>query len=217
MLLRFLTWKLPPAMRILQMAGPALKRCNVGAYNCSAAPTVDLFSFAELLYILMQGSGAGFSVEKSNVDKLPVIHYQDPRISPFLCVIPDSTEGWCDALRVGLDAWFNGHDVTFDYSHIRAAGERLKTKGGRASGPEPLKLLLEFTRDIILSRQGSKLRTIDVHDINCMIGQIVQVGGVRRAAEIGLFDADDLDMLHCKDWPGVDNNKQRYMANNSAV
>lgn len=205
------------AMRVLQMAGPALKRCHVGVYNCSYAPADCLFSFAELLYILMQGTGGGFSVTRSDVSKLPTIKLQDPNVEVPTIVIPDSTEGWCNALYAGLQSWFDGHDVTFDYSAIRPAGARLKTKGGRASGPDPLRHLLEFTREKVFARQGFQLRTIDVHDINCMIGQIVQVGGVRRAAEISLFDASDPEMLHCKDWPAVDSNRQRYMANNSAI
>jgi len=206
-----------PAMRVLQMAGPALKRCNVGAYNCSAALTDSLFGFAELLYILMQGTGGGPAVPKVSVDSLPVIEHQ---IKDSVCdsyIIGDSTEGWCDALHIGLNTWYEGRDIIFDYSQVRPSGSRLKTKGGRSSGPEPLRMLLDFTREKVLSRQGGKLTTLDAHDINCMIGQIVQVGGVRRAALIALFDYDDKEMSLCKQYPEVQDHLQRYMSNNSAI
>ena len=216
-----------PSMRTLQMAGPALERCNVGVYNCAYVALDSLKAFSELLYVLMQGTGAGFSVEYEVVENLPRIKRQRPGMVP-VHVIPDSTEGWCDALAAGLSAWHAGRDITFDYSHIRPAGTVLRTKGGRASGPEPLKRLLSFVRDKVLSRQGACLMSIDAHDIATMCGDIVQVGGVRRAALISLSDLNDMDMRRAKD-PSelffVDptdgqtkaSRPYRFMANNSAV
>ena len=141
-----------PAMRVIQMAGPALDRCNVGVYNCSYLTISDIKSFSELLYILMQGTGAGFSVELQYVNQLPAVRRQAGK-PPKKMTVVDDTEGWCDALDSGLRAWFNGEDLEFDYSSIRPAGTRLKTKGGRASGPGPLMELMSFARNLILSRQ----------------------------------------------------------------
>lgn len=205
-----------PSMRILQMAGPALVRCEVGAYNCAYLPIDSIFAFCELLYILMQGSGVGFSVESEYVEELPRIKRQK-NASMFTHSIPDTTEGWCEALRIGLTCWFDGVDLAFDYSQIRAKGTPLKTKGGRASGPEPLKQLLAFARSRVLARQGKFLTSLDCHDIATMCGQIVQVGGVRRAAEISLSDLDDMDMRNAKAGAFWMNAPQRAMANNSAV
>lgn len=204
------------AMRVLQMAGPALNRCNIGVYNCSYAPIIDTYSFAELLYVLMQGTGAGFSIESDYVDQLPKIKKQKNK-GKEKYKIPDSTEGWCDALKYGLDAWFAGDDVEFDYSAIRPKGSRLKTKGGRASGPEPLRELLTFARNLLLSKQGQRLEDVDVHDLCCMIGRIVQVGGVRRAAEISLSDLDSTKMREAKSGNWYQRHQYREQANNSAV
>lgn len=210
-------FKASPAMRVVQMAGPALERCHVGAYNCAAHPIVDLFAFAELLYILMQGSGNGFSVESDFISRLPRVKKQKKRRKVVQHAIPDNTEGWCDALHFGLKTWFAGGDVEFDYSLIRKKGTKLKTKGGRASGPEPLKELLTFVREVVLGSQGRRLTDLEVHDVCCMIGRIVQVGGVRRAACISLSDIGSVAMRECKhgEWWNVA--KQRSMANNSAV
>ena len=152
-------------MRVIQMAGPALDRCNVGVYNCSYLTISDIKSFSELLYILMQGTGAGFSVELQYVNQLPPVRRQAGK-PPKKMTVVDDTEGWCDALDSGLRAWFNGEDLEFDYSSIRPAGTRLKTKGGRASGPGPLMELMSFARNLILSRQGQSLT-----DIDCQIGR----------------------------------------------
>ena len=205
-----------PAMRVIQMAGPALDRCNVGVYNCSYLTISDTKSFSELLYILMQGTGAGFSVERQYVDQLPPVRRQTGK-APKKWVIIDDTEGWCDALTAGIEAWFNGEDVEFDYSKIRPSGTRLKTKGGRASGPGPLMELMSFARNLILSRQGQSLTDIDCHDLACKVGKIVQVGGVRRASEISLSDLNSIEMRNAKAGAWWTNNLQRTMANNSAV
>jgi ribonucleoside-triphosphate reductase len=211
------TTRAMPSMRLMQMAGPAAERCNVCVFNCSYLPIDSIQSFAELLYILMQGTGAGYSVELEYVDKLPRIKKQKSKLECHRYIIEDSTEGWCEAFKFGLTSWFNGEDVLFDYSLIREQGARLNTKGGRASGPEPLRALLDFSRDRILAKQGQRLASIDVHDICCMAGQIVQVGGVRRAAEISLSDLDDLEMRDAKKGQFWNYAPQRSMANNSAV
>lgn len=205
-----------PSMRVIQMAGPALNRCNVGAYNCAYLPIDSWDAFGELLYILMQGTGAGFSVEVDYVDRLPRIRRQKGN-PPSKYTVPDSTEGWCFALTHGLKTWAAGDDIEFDFSRIRPQGTVLKTKGGRASGPDPLRQLLEFTRHKLLAAQGRRLDPIDAHDIACFCGQIVQVGGVRRAALISLSDLDDRDMREAKDGQFWLNNVQRAMANNSVV
>jgi ribonucleoside-triphosphate reductase len=205
-----------PAMRVVQMAGPALERCHVGVYNCAYHPIEDLQGFCELLYILMQGTGAAFSVEYDYIGDLPRIKKQK-KVPASVYVIEDSTEGWCNALDTGLRAWFSGTDVEFQYHQIRPAGTRLKTKGGRASGPEPLKTLLDYTRKLILGKQGRFLADIDVHDICCMVGKIVQVGGVRRASCLSLSDLDSQTMRHAKSGRWWESNSQRSMANNSSA
>lgn len=206
-----------PSMRVVQMAGPALERCNVGVYNCSYLPLKDWRAFGELLYILMQGTGVGFSVEKQYVDQLPVIQPQKPNQVKTTISIMDTTDGWCDALLVGLDTWAKGEDVQFDYSLIRPYGAPLSIKGGRASGPEPLRQLLDFARTMMLRHQGRKLSSINVHDLACFCGSIVQVGGVRRAAEISLSDLDDHKMRGAKQGQFWLHTPERAMANNSAV
>ena len=208
--------KASPAMRVIQMAGPPLDRCNVGVFNCSYLPITDLFSFVELLYILMQGTGAGFSVESQNIEHLPRIKRQKNG-APTTHVIEDSTEGWCDALKLGLETWVEGGDVTFNFDKIRPAGAKLKTKGGRSCGPDPLKDLLKFARDLILKRQGKYLTELDCHDLACMVGKIVQVGGVRRAALISLSDLNSAEMREAKSGAWWQNHVYRSMANNSAV
>lgn len=212
-----------PALRILQMAGPPLERCNVGAYNCAYLPISDLRAFSEMLYILMQGTGCGFSVEKKYVNQLPAINNpttadQNKSGEKIRWVIKDSTEGWCDALYSGMLLMFSGKRVEFDYSLIRPSGAVLKTKGGTASGPEPLKELLDFIAKIIQSKPNNhKLTELDCHDICCKIGSIVQVGGVRRASEISLSDLNNIEMRYAKHGDWFEWAPWRAMANNSAV
>lgn len=205
-----------PSMRMMQMAGPAARRCQVSIFNCAFNGLNSIDAFVETLYVLMQGTGCGFSVESDFIEDLPKIKKQKGE-QPAQFKVEDSTEGWCEALRAGLTAWFSGEDVVFDFSAVRPAGARLKTKGGRASGPGPLKELLDFARSTILSRQGRRLRSIDAHDIACMIGKIVQVGGVRRAAMISYSDLDDDLMRHAKDGAMWWETTPRAMSNNSAV
>jgi ribonucleoside-diphosphate reductase alpha chain len=205
-----------PSMRLLAMAGPAARRNNIALYNCSYMPVNSIDSFVEALIISMSGCGVGFSVERQYVEEFPRIARQSGKPAATH-VVADSSEGWADAVRVGLTAWFKGEDVRFDYSQVRPAGAPLRVKGGRASGPEPLRKMLEFSRSRILSRQGGFLRPLDAHDMMCAVGDAAVSGGVRRTAMISLFDYDDLEMLHCKDGDFWRNNSHRWNANNSAV
>ncbi len=211
-----LEMKVMPSMRLLAMAGPAARRNNISLYNCSYMPVDSLDSFVEALIISMSGCGVGYSVEAEYIEKLPRIRRQKNN-PPLQYVVEDSTEGWADALRAGLEAWFNGEDIHFNYQLIRPAGSVLRVKGGRASGPEPLRTMLDFARTRILARQGSTLRPLDAHDIMCAVGAAAVSGGVRRTAMIALFDYDDQEMLHCKDGDFWKKNNQRWNANNSTV
>jgi ribonucleoside-diphosphate reductase alpha chain len=205
-----------PSMRLLAMAGPAARRNNITIYNCSYMPVESIDAFVEALIISMSGCGVGFSVENRYVENFPRIRRQS-NAAPKTFVIEDSSEGWAAALRLGLQTWFDGGDIHFDYSLLRPAGAPLKTKGGRASGPEPLRKMLEFTRGRVLGRQGSFLHPIDAHDIMCAVGNAAVSGGVRRTAMISLFDWDDAEMHHCKNGDFEHENNQRWNANNSAV
>ena len=205
-----------PSMRLLAMAGAPARRDNTSIYNCSYLPVESIDSFAEALLISMAGCGVGFSVESRYVDNFPRVQRQ--RAGALLQhTVEDSAQGWATAVRLGLQAWFEGGDVDFDFSYIRAAGAPLRTKGGRASGPAPLRSMLEFARSRILARQGMHLRSIDAHDIMCMVGNAAVSGGVRRTAMISLFDYDDLEMRLCKSGDFEHDNSQRWNANNSAV
>ncbi len=211
-----LTQKVMPSMRLFWSAGKACRATNVTAYNCSFIAPTKLRDFGEIMYLLMCGTGVGFSVESQTAQQLPIIARQTGKKLPTH-VIEDSKEGWGDALVLGLETWYSGKDIDFDFSKIRPAGARLKTMGGRASGPEPLRSLLEFARERILARQGKRLRNIDVHDIICKIGECVVAGGVRRSALISLSDLDDPEMRQAKFGQFWLTNPQRAMANNSAV
>lgn len=205
-----------PSMRLLQFAGKAAEKTNVCAYNCSFIAPSALQDFGEIMYILMCGTGAGFSVESQNVQALPQIKNQTGKMLPIF-VVPDSKEGWADALVHGMKTWYDGKDVKFDFSLLRPAGARLKIMGGRSSGPEPLRLLLDFARAKILKKQGRRLSNLDVHDIICKIGEAVVVGGVRRSALISLSDLDDQEMRDSKKGQFYILEPQRSIANNSAV
>lgn len=211
-----LEMKVMPSMRLLAMAGPAAKRNNIAIYNCSYLPVDSIDSFVEALIISMSGCGVGYSVERQYVEQMPRIQRQTGIKRPKH-IVADTSEGWADALRTGLQTWFEGEDVEFDYAEVRPAGAPLKTKGGRASGPEPLRQMLNFARERILSRQGGFMTSLDAHDIMCAVGGAAVSGGVRRTAMISLFDYDDKEMRHCKDGDFWVNNSQRWNANNSAV
>ncbi|RRR67459.1 MAG: hypothetical protein EI684_18935 [Candidatus Viridilinea halotolerans] len=205
-----------PSMRLLAMAGPAARRNSVAIYNCSYQPVESLHSFVEALIISMSGCGVGFSVEGRYVENFPRIRRQTGFMAPTM-VVEDSAEGWADALRAGLEVWFEGGDIRFDLSLLRPAGAPLRTKGGRASGPEPLRVMLDFVRGRILARQGSFLRPIDAHDMMCSVGNAAVSGGVRRTAMLALFDPDDDEMRQSKYGDFERENSQRWNANNSAV
>lgn len=202
-----------PSMRAAWSAGPALEANNILAYNCSYVPYQDLQALAEMFYILMCGTGVGFSVEKQYISQMPVVpiwHGDGAGIH----VVEDSREGWASSLRAGLEAWFSGKDIEFDYSKVRPRGARLKTMGGRASGPDPLKKLHDFCRDLISKAQGRQLTSLEWQDIGNMIGEVVVVGGVRRASEIAFSDLDDNLIRYAKQPPFP---PYRYMSNNSAI
>lgn len=205
-----------PSMRLMWSAGKAARATNVSAYNCSYIAPTKIRDFAEIMYLSMCGAGVGFSVESQTIQKLPQIKNQSGRKLPMF-VIDDSKVGWCEALTAGLEAWFAGKDIEFDYSKLRIAGARLKTMGGRSSGPEPLRALFDFARKKILAKQGKRLSNLDVHDIICKIGEIVVAGGVRRSALISLSDLDDQEMRTAKIGQFYIKDPQRSMANNSAV
>ena len=205
-----------PSMRLLWSAGPAARATNVTGYNCSYIAITKIRDFGEILHISMCGTGVGFSVEEKAIQNLPQIKTQTGEILETH-VIDDSKEGWSDALILGLTTWFSGKDINFDFSKLRPAGARLKTMGGKSSGPDPLRALLSFCRGKILSRQGRRLSTLDVHDITCKIGECVVSGGVRRSALISLSDLDDLAMRDAKKGQFYVANPERSVANNSTI
>lgn len=204
------------SLRALQMAGPAADRCHSCLYNCSYLPVVDLRCLPEFIYLLMQGCGVGFSVESRYVDQLSRVKKQR-RCPVETFVIPDHTEGWCDAVLAGLTAWFDGRDVNFDPSQVRKKNSRLRTKGGRASGPGPLLDLLAAIRATVLGAQGRRLTDLEWHDIYCRAARISGVGGVRRAASISFSDLDSRPMRDCKSGNWWEKHEYRRLANNSAV
>ena len=208
-----------PSMRIVQMAGPALERDNVGAYNCAYMELDAPEALGELLYIMMQGTGIGYSVEDHIVAKWPKVvdgrHEFNEKRKTW--TVLDSTEGWVDAYRHGISTWMEGFDVEFDFSRVRPSGAPLKTKGGYASGPEPFRELLDFTRKIILGAQGRQLTPFEVHRLATKAGSIVMVGGVRRAAQISLSSAENDELKNCKQGNFWLDYPELSMANNSAV
>lgn len=205
-----------PSMRLLQFAGKATRKTNVCAYNCSFIAPKTFQDFAEIMYISMCGTGVGWSVESENIQSLPQIQKQTGK-KAITHTIPDSKEGWADAFTLGLKTWFEGRDIIFDYSLIRKAGSRLKTMGGKSSGPEPIRSLIDFTRERILRKQGRHLSNLDAHDIICKIGECVVAGGVRRSAMISLSDLDDEAIRDSKKGQFYLTEGQRMLANNSAV
>jgi ribonucleoside-diphosphate reductase alpha chain len=205
-----------PSMRLLQFAGKAARTTNVCAYNCSFTAPESFQDLAEIMYISMCGTGAGWSVESANTEKFPQIMVQTGAKLPKY-VIDDSKEGWADSLTIGMKAWAAGKDIEFDFSAVRPEGARLKTMGGKASGPAPLERLLSFTRQVMLARQGRRLHPIDLHDIICMIGDCVVAGGVRRSAMISLSNLDDQEIRDAKKGAFYMTHPHRMLANNSAV
>jgi ribonucleoside-diphosphate reductase alpha chain len=205
-----------PSMRAIMTAGDALDRQNVAGYNCSYLPVDDPKAFDEAMYILLCGTGVGFSVEEKYVSRLPEI---PDRLfdSNTVVVVKDSKEGWAKALRQVIALLYAGEVPKWDVSAVRPAGARLKTFGGRASGPEPLVELFRYTVAKFKAAVGRKLNSVECHDILCKVGEVVVVGGVRRSAMISLSDLSDDRMAHAKAGNWWEGNGQRALANNSAV
>jgi ribonucleoside-triphosphate reductase len=203
-----------PSMRALMTAGPAFNRDNTAGYNCSYMPVDDPKSFDEAMFILLCGTGVGFSVERQFISKLPdvpdAIFKSDTTI-----VVKDSKEGWAKALRQVIALLYSGEVPKWDVSKVRPAGAKLKTFGGRASGPAPLIDLFNFVTRVFTEAKGRKLSSLECHDIMCKIGEVVVVGGVRRSAMISLSNLSDDRMRHAKTGTWWENNPQRALANNS--
>ena len=205
-----------PSMRALMTAGKALDKCNVAGYNCSYLPVDSPRAFDECMYILMCGTGVGFSVERDNVDKLPIVneHFED---STTVIKVADSRSGWARAVRELIAMLYVGQVPEFDVEDVRPAGARLKTFGGRASGPEPLVDFYRFCVGIFKGAAGRRLYPIECHDIMCKIGEVVVVGGVRRSALISLSNLGDDQMRYAKSGQWWENEGQRALANNSVA
>lgn len=209
------------SMRATWTAGPALDQDNVAGYNCSFVPLEGIRDLVEMFYILMCGTGVGFSVEKIFIDKMPAVKpWTGDGVGVH--VVADSRAGWADSLEAGLEAWFSGKDIEFDYSLIRPRGARLKTMGGRASGPEPLKRLHDYCRKVISRAQGRKLTSLELLDISNMIAEVVVVGGVRRSSQISFSDLTDDLIRDAKNYAKAEREgwsipPHRRMSNNSAV
>lgn len=205
-----------PSMRSLMTAGPALDRCHVSAYNCAYLPVDSPRSFDEAMYILMCGTGVGFSVESKYVNQLPRISEEFTDTETVINV-GDSKEGWAKALREFVSLLIAGQVPRWDVSRVRPAGARLRTFGGRASGPEPLVDLFEFAIRVFKNAAGRRLTSLECHDLMCKIGDVVVVGGVRRSAMISLFDVTDERMSTSKSGAWWEKDGIRRLANNSAV
>jgi len=211
--------KILPSMRSMQFGGKPIETSPNRIYNCAYLPIDDVAAFSETMFLLLGGTGVGYSVQKHHVDKLNPINKPYPkRKRRFL--IGDSIEGWADAVKVLMKSYLNGKGSTieFDYSDIRPKGARLVTSGGKAPGPQPLKeCIVKLTGILDQKEDGEKLTTLEVHDMICYIADAVLAGGIRRAALISLFSADDVSMISCKSGDWWELNPQRGRANNSAV
>jgi len=205
-----------PSMRSVMTAGPALERDHVAGYNCSFVPVDNPRSFDETMYILMCGTGVGFSVEYKYVNKLPAIPESFEK-STTVIVVEDSKSGWAKAFRELLALLWTGQIPSIDVSKLRPAGARLKTMGGRSSGPQPLINLFDFTIAKFKNAAGRQFKPIEAHDIMCKIGEIVVVGGVRRSALISLSNINDIEMAQAKTGNWWENNPQRALSNNSVA
>lgn len=211
-----LNLEIMPSMRAMMTAGPALARDNTCAYNCSYLPVDDMKSFDEAMFILLCGTGVGFSVERQYISKLPEVP-EKLFESQTTVVVQDSKEGWAKALRQVISLLYSGEIPKWDMSKIRPAGARLKVFGGRASGPEPLDQLFRFVVQIFKNASGRKLNSLECHDIMCKIGEVVVVGGVRRSAMISLSNLSDDRMRNAKTGQFWETNPQRSLANNSVA
>ena len=206
--------KVMPSMRCLMTAGPALEKENVAGYNCSYVKIDNLRSFDEILYVLMNGTGVGFSVEEEYCNKIPSVPDELYETETTI-VVADSKLGWARAFKELISLLYGGHIPKWDISKVREAGAPLKTFGGRASGPAPLIDLFKFTVNTIKNALGRKLKPVECHDIVCKIAEIVVVGGVRRSALISLSNLNDREMRFAKHGEWYKDNVQRALANNS--
>jgi len=208
--------KVLPSMRALQFAGPALEVNNARGFNCAYLPIDNYHAFSEVMFLLLGGSGVGYSVQRHHIQQLPEIKKSD-KTRKYL--IQDSIIGWADAIKVLMKGYLGmGTIPEFDYRDIRPKGARLVTAGGKAPGPEPLKLCVAHIQAILERKQdGEKLTSLECHDILCHIANSVLAGGIRRSAMICLFDMDDEEMITCKYGNWWELNEQRGRANNSAV
>lgn len=208
--------KVLPSMRSMQFAGMPIELSNSRIFNCAYMPMEHPVAFAELMFLLLGGTGVGYSVQKHHVEKLPTIVGPTEKTRRFL--VGDSIEGWADAIKVLVKAYTTGKsDPVFDFRDIRPKGAALVTSGGKAPGPDPLRICIEQVRQILNGSVGRKLKTIEVHDICCFIADAVLAGGIRRAAMIAGFDIDDYDMLSCKSGSWWETAPQRGRANNSVM
>jgi ribonucleoside-diphosphate reductase alpha chain len=205
-----------PSMRSVMTAGSALERENVSGYNCAFMPVDNARSFDEAMYILMCGTGVGFSVEYKYINKLPPLPEKLEK-SDTVVIVGDSKEGWAKAYRELLGLLWAGQIPQIDISKVRPSGARLKTMGGRSSGPQPLVNLFDFTIQVFKGALGRSLKPIEAHDIMCKIGEIVVVGGVRRSAMISLSNINDIEMAQAKAGNWWESNSQRALANNSVA
>ena len=210
--------KVLPSMRSMQFAGKPIEISPNRVYNCAYLPIDDWRAFSETMFLLLGGTGVGYSVQKHHVEQLPEIRKPNPKRSRRY-LIADSIEGWADAVKILLKSYFfDGSTIKFDYTDIRPKGARLVTSGGKAPGPQPLKECLVKVEGLLKEKQdGDKLSTLEVHDIVCYIADAVLAGGIRRAALISLFSAHDDEMIACKSGNWWELNPQRGRANNSAV
>jgi ribonucleoside-triphosphate reductase (thioredoxin) len=204
-----------PSMRCMMTAGPALERDNIAGYNCSYLAIDRPAAFDEILYILMNGTGVGFSVERQHITKLPVVA-EEFHDTDIVIPIADSKMGWAKGLKETIALLYQGSVPTWDTSKVRPAGSILKTFGGRASGPEPLLELFRFVADVFRNAAGRRLTSLECHDIVCKIAEVVVVGGVRRSALISLSNLSDDRMRHAKSGQWWEINPQRALSNNSA-
>ena len=206
-----------PSMRALWSAGASADRENIGIYNCSFVAIDCVRAFSEALYILMQGTGVGYSVESRFTDNLPQVQYRPSEDeTPLEVIVEDSTEGWAMAFDTILNHVWRGGCIHLDVSKVRPRNAILKTKGGRSSGPDPFVKAVDFAVELLEGARGRRLTSLECHDLMCQIASIVVVGGVRRAAMISFSDVEDLEMRHAKDWKKGEFPSIRYMANNSA-
>jgi len=205
-----------PSMRAMMSSGEAFDRDNVAGYNCSYLPVDDVRSFDEAMFILLCGTGVGFSVERQYVNELPIVPMNLINLDETI-VVPDSKEGWAYSLRTLITSLYSGVIPLWDVSLVRPAGAKLKTFGGRASGPAPLVDLFNFVVAKFKEAQGEKLTSLQAHDIMCKIGEVVVVGGVRRSAMISLSNLSDDRMRHAKSGAYWESNGQRNLANNSVA